>query len=162
MNLKIVQTCRLFLIFMLSASGLHCNLLGDENGSTFSHAYYFPSCGPTDGPAFEVYLTVQPTSCEALQQALEQRYLRLYVVGVSAPVVPSVLRVDPASSSMEGVWAEKCDRAGVCAAARGGSIRFNEGLDEGAATISLDLQFEDGTESGQFPLHACERPFLCG
>lgn len=123
-----------------------------------------PSCGPADGPAFDVIISENRLRCAYPRRspAPGQTYLRIWVLGEDEPEMPSTLEVGTGGSVYEGVAAEHCVKDDTCMNATDGSVGFGI-LSRGAESVSYDLMFEDGSNrSGVVRFERCERRFPCG
>lgn len=153
-----------------------CSWVDDKSrDADFSHAYAMPSCGPADGPAFDVHVSRRTFSCDRLPPYGDgedlQPFIRIWVIGRREPVIPSTIDVTAGKSRSNrphpyedaSVWYCGSD---PCIPAVDGYVAFNGAGDEGW-TISFQVEFEDGRrESGSFvlndDLYRCETRYLCG
>ena len=161
----------LFAAALLLLAG--CTLFGDDGTASAeaSYAFYLASCSPVDGPALEIFLMAQKTSCEALdtiwfggQQTRSFTHLVLY--GPSEPVAqaPHALgrEIDTGSGYSAGGWGTRCEAFGACVTLERGTVTFRP-ASRGKQHVDVTLFFEDGTrQSGRYAVQRCERPVLCG
>ena len=150
-----------------------CTLFGDDGTSSAeaSYAFYLASCSPVDGPALELFLMTQKTSCDALdtirfggQQT--QSFTHLVLYGPVEPVTqaPHALGREIATGSgySAGGWGTRCEAFGACVTLERGTVTFMS-ASHGQQRIEVTLFFEDGTrQSGQYAVQQCKRVTLCG
>nr|MBX2820824.1 hypothetical protein [Rhodothermaceae bacterium] len=59
----------ILVFFFVGLTG--CAIIENEDPEEIVEAYYFPACGPTDGPAIELFIpTKTPLACENVQPVL--------------------------------------------------------------------------------------------
>lgn len=156
-----------FLLFglLLGFTVSSCSFTNQHDTLNLSHAYLSPSCGPTDGPALDLYLTNGPVGCDKLYGSLlEESAVRISMYGFTQPTIPSTisLKTPAASGYNKGGFATYCLEAETCMNTRSGTVHFTTSRN-GAVMVSVDLTFESGHRvSGTFKTQTCERRFLCG
>ena len=150
-----------------------CALFGTEGKAAeeAGYALYSASCSPVDGPALEIVLTAQKTSCETLstirlfgEQTRSFTHLLLYSTAEPDMQVPYALgrEIDTGRGYSEGGWGTRCEAFGECITLERGSITFMP-ASRGEPIIDVTLLFEDGTrESGQYTAQQCNRVEVCG
>ena len=163
------------LVCALSLLGLRCNLFAGEED--LASAHLFRSCGPTDGPAFQILLTEKEIGCGEADGVGpwapgSPAHVFISAYGKDAPEVPSTLVLGPDAirerTYSEGGQAWRCDASGECVEVERGTVAFSaapRGAPAGSVTASVALVFEDGSKiSERYLVHRCvpEEPVLCG
>lgn len=138
-------------------------------------AFYFPSCAPTDGPAFEVFIPSEPSTCDDVlhinySQPWEQTFTRVYVYGSFTLEAQSSYQFGDAFNGEPGYstggWAGRCEKgATACTSAKSGTLRIFYPESDLLPYGDLTILFQDNsTLIAQYALNACMRPqtSFCG
>ena len=160
-------------LVIFSLSSLHgCAIIDNNSKPETLNAFYQPTCGPADGPAFEILISSSINSCRDTQNDLyldpwQRTFTRIYIWRY--PLAESLLTYyvgnSPAFESNVDGWAGVCEKGKTtCLEAESGVIRFSSPpRDEFEADIQLN--YEDGTHfTQQVTVRNCPliRPLLCG
>jgi hypothetical protein len=134
-----------------------------DAGGEYAGSYYRPSCGPADGPAFQ--LDLFESSVAACTVDDTRRTLGFYVHDLAGATVPptagTVITSTPASASGT---ANRCPGGTPpCESSETWTLTFDTFVDGASASGSYVVTWSDGTmSSGQFDAGWCgDRP-ICG
>jgi len=168
----------ILVFFIIGYSG--CAIIDNEDPEEFVEAYYFPSCGPTDGPAIELIIPTQvPLVCDNVLPSLYQQpwpdtFTRIYITRFPMVDQESTLATyyfgidnDPESNNGSGGWAGRCfagEDGQSCIEASQGFVQIPNNRDT-FFDAGVYIEFEDASIFEQtVRVKACElrRPLLCG
>lgn len=163
-----------FLIVCLSTLTASCRLFGPDSTEDVSNAFLVPGCGPTDGPALEIYLTQTEyqASCSRLPRVgwygtpAEEPFTRVFLLGIDSPEEGSFTLhtgSEDGPSYSEGGWAHRCEAGKACVASVAGTVTFGPMDVQGRTPVAVDVQFEDGSRvSNQYVAKTCDWEYICG
>jgi hypothetical protein len=147
-----------------------CKVVGPDSEDESSNALIFPSCGPTDGPALAVYLDV-PSDARSghlplsvgIDVPANASFTYVYLIGMNSPEEDTFeLNVAGNEHSVVG-WAYRCTAGQLCARSTEGTVTFATTGEEGYTSVTVDLQFEDGSHiTSAYLAEVREQAYICG
>lgn len=153
------------LILILLSS---CQILGQGDTNISGNALVLPSCGPTDGPATEIYLSEDLLQCDRVpvmwfEEPQQQTFIRIILLGFRPPTGGTfTLGHDPEYAGFRGGTAYSCAQGGGCEQTCQGTVTFGEPTEEGRIPLQVHLQFEGEQVAGTYEAALCEQKYLCG
>lgn len=123
--------------------------------SRFTFAYVQDACGPTDGPALELFLTDKQAECGKFEPPL----IRVWIEDDLPKSVPH----DYSIASSKYFFASRCLKQDQCPAAVSGVLHLTKYAQGKAASGDYEFHFQDGSfEKGSFDASWCVTRLLCG
>ncbi len=150
-----------------------CKLFGPDSDDEFSSALLIPSCGPTDGPALDIYLASgeHQVTCSRLPhvpfgQPPEESFISIKLLGIDEPE-KGIFELGDGSEStppyQEGGQAHRCVAREACTRSERGTVIMGAAAEDGRVPITINIRFEDGERvAGSFVAEQCERWMMCG
>ena len=174
----VLQTVQNVIILLLFILPFGCAIIeNNEQSAEVPEGYLFYSCGPADGPAFDIFIPAnQNSSCEDMQaigygQPWTQTFTRIYITSFPDPSSASVTtyyfgrEIDPGATNGTDGWAGLCmNGERSCTEANIGSIQLPP-LSNAIFNARVNIHFNDGSQfNGQLQLKECNRaqPLYCG
>ncbi|MBK8171913.1 MAG: hypothetical protein IPK60_16400 [Sandaracinaceae bacterium] len=135
----------------------------DDAGEAFVQSYVRRSCGPADGPAFELALFNSSVPACTVDASLEA--LTFYVHDLSGATVPPVAGtvINSTEASSSGT-ANRCRGAGgPCESTETWTLSFTSYTGGEGAVGTYNVTWSDGSVSaGQFNANWCDGMAICG
>lgn len=122
----------------------------------FPFARIEEACGPTDGIAFQIYLTAKETECGPVKEPFLS-------ISVNEPIPKSAPRNYSFREGDRDAGAARCLRAGACESAASGILRLTEIQPGKSVSGEYEIRFANGrAEKARFEAKRCEVRLLCG
>ncbi len=172
-----LQTVSKLIILLVFILPFGCAII-ENNEQPFEGAegYFFYSCGPTDGAAFDIFIpSNQKSSCEDMQAIRydlpwSQTFTRIYITSFPSPFPDSLTTYyfgrenDPDTTNGTDGWAGLCVNGDqFCIEANTGSIQLPR-FPKGFFDAHVNIHYNDGSQfNGQLQLMECKRdqPIYC-
>lgn len=134
-----------------------------DAGADFAQSYYKRSCGPADGPAFELALFNSAVAACTVDDTLLS--LSFYVHDLSgAPVPPTAGSTIESTPEHSSGTANRCpEGTAECESSESWTLHFSSYTDSVGAVGTYSVTWLDGSvTSGQFNANWCSATLLCG
>ena len=122
---------------------------------------FFPTCGPADGPALQVYAGSAPLACDSVPDALGEHF-DVYLDGLPAGTGETVYSFGAGLGGFASVT--RCTGwGGPCVAATSGTIVVRSYVERVRLVVDWSVTFADGAAtSGTADALFCPRDTFCG